>query len=102
MDGRTLPRSALARPRPRRARPLPGHPDHWRSQAWWPWTRRALSFLFFTAVIALLVRYGRNIDWDDVLESVRDTPRPALLVAAAVAASSHLMYSCFDLIGRRY
>ena len=96
MGSRTLPRNALVKPRPRRA------PGHWRSRAWWPWTRRALSLLFFAAVVALLVRYGRNIDWGDVLDSLRNTPQPALLLAAGLAATSHLLYSCFDLIGRRY
>jgi uncharacterized membrane protein YbhN (UPF0104 family) len=61
-----------------------------------------LSLLFFAAVVALLVRYGRNIDWADVLESLRGTPLPALLLATGLAATSHLLYSCFDLIGRRY
>jgi uncharacterized membrane protein YbhN (UPF0104 family) len=101
MDSRTLPRNALVRPRARN-RPAPGHADHWRSKAWWPWTRRALSLLFFAAVVVLLVRYGRHIDWGDVIQSLRDTPRPALLAAIGLAAASHLLYSCFDLIGRRY
>ena len=53
-------------------------------------------------MLALLIRYARNIDWEDVLDSVLTTPAPALAVAIALAASSHLLYSCFDLIGRRY
>ncbi|MDB5883795.1 MAG: hypothetical protein JWP43_3673 [Ramlibacter sp.] len=99
MGSRTLPRTALVKPRPR-ARPGDAH--HWRSQAWWPWMRRGLSLLFFAAVVLLLVQYGRHIDWDDVLDSLRNTPRPALLAAIALAAASHLLYSCYDLIGRRY
>ena len=102
MGSRTLPRTALVKPRSRRVRPAPGGADHWRSQAWWPWTRRLASLLFFAAVVLLLVQYGRHIDWDDVLDSLRDTPRPALLKAIGLAAASHLLYSCFDLIGRRY
>ena len=100
MGSRTLPRNALVRPRPRRG--AQGERDHWRSQAWWPWTKRVLSILFFVAVAWLLVRYARNVDWQDVLDSVLETPRPALLAAVALAAASHLLYSCFDLIGRRY
>jgi uncharacterized membrane protein YbhN (UPF0104 family) len=100
MDSRTLPHQQMDQP-PRR-RPAPGDADHWRSRPWWHWTRRLLSLLFFAAVVALLVRYGRNVDWDDVLDSVRNTPRPALLLAIVLAATSHLLYSCFDLIGRRY
>jgi uncharacterized membrane protein YbhN (UPF0104 family) len=75
--------------------PLHPHP-------WWAWTKRALSVLFFVAVAALLVRYARNIDWDDVWASVVNTPAPALAAAVVLAAGSHLLYSCFDLIGRRY
>jgi uncharacterized membrane protein YbhN (UPF0104 family) len=96
LNSRTLPRNALVRGRPRRATPHP-HPH-----PWWTWTKHGLTLLFFAAVAWLLVRYARTIDWDDVLDSVRNTPPAALLVAAALAAASHLLYSCFDLIGRRY
>jgi glycosyltransferase 2 family protein len=97
---RTLPRNALVKPRPRRAAPSQSvqadpHPV-------WHWIKRALSLLFFAAVIVLLVHYARNIDWDDVLDSVRNTPAPVLLAAILLAGTSHLLYSCFDLIGRRY
>jgi uncharacterized membrane protein YbhN (UPF0104 family) len=98
---RDLPRNALVKPR-RRARPARGHADHWMSSTWWPWTRRALTLLFFAAVAALLARYASHLDWDEVLESVRGTPQPVLMQALALAAASHLLYSCFDLIGRRY
>ena len=98
----SLPRSALAKPRRKRARVEPGHPQHWRSQAWWPWAKRALSLAFFAAVAWLLVRYAGHIDWNEVLDSVRDTPGPVLLLAVLLAGASHLLYSCFDLIGRRY
>ncbi len=105
MGTRTLPRNALVKPRPRRAAPptnavpfgLPLRPH-----PWWTWTKRGLSLLFFAAVVWLLVRYARTIDWDDVLDSVRNTPPPALAAAIVLAAGSHLLYSCFDLIGRRY
>jgi glycosyltransferase 2 family protein len=95
----TLPRNALVKPRPRRAatrRPAHGH------RPWWRFMKRMLSLLFFAAVALLLVRYARNIDWSDVLGSVRNTPGPALLIAALLAATSHSLYSCFDLFGRRY
>ena len=87
MSSRTLPRNAMVAPRPR---------------PWWPWLRRLLTVLFFTAVAALLVRYARTVDWDDVLDSLRNLPRPALLAAIGFALASHLLYSCFDLVGRHY
>ncbi|MEO7392228.1 MAG: lysylphosphatidylglycerol synthase domain-containing protein [Ramlibacter sp.] len=96
MVSRTLPRNALVKPGPRAAASPVASPP------WWPWAKRALSLLFFLAVAWLLVRYARHIDWDDVLDSVRNTPAPALAAAVLLAAASHLLYSCFDLIGRRY
>jgi uncharacterized membrane protein YbhN (UPF0104 family) len=99
VESRTLPRTALAKPRPRRAHEPA---QQRRSHPWWPWAKRALTLLFFGLVAALLVRYGRNVDWDDVLESLRSLPLPALTVAIGLAVASHLLYSCFDLIGRRY
>jgi len=89
-------------PRAPREAPPKADTSHVHAHPWWPWTKRIVSVLFFAAVVALLVRYGRNVDWDDVVDSIRNTPRPALLVAALLALSSHLLYSCFDLIGRRY
>jgi uncharacterized membrane protein YbhN (UPF0104 family) len=83
-------------------KPEPGHPDHWRSRLAWRWTVRVLSFAFFAAVIWLLVQYTRHIKWDEVLESIQETPLPVLVQALILAAASHLLYSCFDLIGRRY
>ncbi|MES2785403.1 MAG: lysylphosphatidylglycerol synthase domain-containing protein [Pseudomonadota bacterium] len=74
----------------------------WRDQPWWNWAKRILSLVFFGAVIALLVRYGRTVDWDDVLASLRSTPVPILMLAVGLAALSHLLYSCFDLLGKRY
>jgi glycosyltransferase 2 family protein len=99
MDTRTLARHPLAHPpRPH----VQAERRHWRTHGWWTWAKRVFSFVFFAAVAALLVRYATHIDWEDVLDSVTSMSGPALLAAAALAASSHLLYSCFDLIGRRY
>jgi hypothetical protein len=102
MGSGTLPRTQLAKPRPRRAAPAPRTAPGSHRRGWWSWTQRIASWLFFLAVLALLIRYARNIDWEDVLDSVLTTPAPALAVAIGIAATSHLLYSCFDLIGRRY
>lgn len=96
---RILPRNGIAGAGQRP--PAPGH-HRLRDRAWWPWFKRALTLLFFIAVAVLLVRYARNVDWQDVFESVRSLPAPALLLAVALAATSHLLYSCFDLLGRHY
>jgi hypothetical protein len=95
-----LPRNALVKPRRKHARS--GHPDHWTARLWWSWTKRALTFAFFVTVAWLLARYASHIDWHEVVESIRETPSPVLTQALLLAAASHLLYSCFDLIGRRY
>jgi glycosyltransferase 2 family protein len=73
-----------------------------RDKAWWPWAKRILSFAFMALVIGLLVKYARTVDWGEVKQSVLELPRLVLLEAAVLCAASHLLMSCFDLIGRRY
>jgi hypothetical protein len=96
MPMRDLPRNALVKPRRKAAR-MAGRRDDW-----WPWVKRLLTLAFFAAVAWLLARYASHLNWDEVLESIRDTPQPVLAQALLLAAASHLLYSCFDLIGRRY
>lgn len=67
---------------------------------WWPWLRRALWLLFFGALASLLVQQARGIDWSEVAQALRGLPAGALLAAAALAGASHLLYACFDLLGR--
>lgn len=50
----------------------------------------------------MLWRYAQHVDWKEVWTSLTELPRPALLLAIGLAATSHLLYSCFDLLGRRY
>ena len=76
-------------------------PAHAPAAGGWPLVKRAAAWLFFAAVLALIVRQARTIDWSEVLDALRAIPRPALLAAAALAACSHLLYSTFDLLGRR-
>jgi uncharacterized membrane protein YbhN (UPF0104 family) len=69
---------------------------------WWPWTKRILTAAFFALVVGLLVKYARGVDWSEVKDSLLGLPRHVLLEAAALCALSHLLMSCFDLLGKRY
>ncbi len=71
-------------------------------KAWWPWLKRGATLVFFSLVAWLLVEHGRAIDWHAVFASLRAYPLPSLLGAAALAALSLTLYSCFDLLGRHY
>jgi uncharacterized membrane protein YbhN (UPF0104 family) len=68
----------------------------------WAWIKRGVGLAFLLLVVVMIVRYARNVDWDDVWASVRALPLPVIAQAAALAALSQVLYSCFDLFGRRY
>lgn len=68
---------------------------------YWPWLKRVGITLFFGLIAWLLVTEARRIDWSAVLQAGRQTPVQTLLLAAGVSAASHLLYSCFDLLGRQ-
>lgn len=69
---------------------------------WWPLAKRVLIVLFFSAVAWLIYRNAKEVDWREVFAVLRDYPNTILLLAAAVAASSHALYSTFDLLGRHW
>jgi len=69
------------------------HP-RWRG-AW-----RALSWAFLLLVCALVVRHALKTDWRAVGDALRQASGTDLLLAALLAAVSHLLYATFDLIGR--
>ncbi len=97
MNTRSLPRNALQGRE--RDGAQPGAPER---RHWWPMVRKVATGLFFAAVAALMWRYARTMDWNEVWDSLIETPAPALAIAIGLAVTSHLLYSCFDLIGRRY
>lgn len=80
----------------------PGPSRKLSDKPWWPWFKRGAAALFFIAVAMLLVSQARTIDWAEVLASLRRYPLRALAGALALALLSFTLYSCFDLLGRRY
>jgi glycosyltransferase 2 family protein len=72
------------------------------TKAWWPWLKRLLTLTFFALVAWLLVSQAQAIDWQQVLAALRNYPLTALTGAIGLMLASFTLYSCFDLIGRRY
>ncbi len=70
------------------------------SKRWWPWAKRMLTLAFFALVAYLLFSQAQTIEWDKVFANMRSLPPAVLLAAVALAAASHALYSCFDLLGR--
>lgn len=70
------------------------------SRPWWHWTKRLLKLCFLALIAYLLFKQARSIEWDKVAAAVYQRSVPALLAAAGLAAASHLLYACFDLMGK--
>lgn len=82
-----------------RAEVSPGrvlHPHGWRL------AKRGLTLGFVVLVSVLLVLLARKLDWQDILATLRQYQASTLLLATAVTALSYLLYSSFDVLGRRY
>ena len=69
---------------------------------WWLWLKRGATTVFFGLVAWLLISQARHIDWQEVLTSLQAYPLKAAGIAVLLAAASFTLYSCFDLLGRRY
>ena len=68
----------------------------------WRLAKKILTWLFFIAVIVLLVIYAQKVDWQEVWKVIRGYDRLALFSAIALVIVSYLIYGCYDLLGRAY
>lgn len=68
----------------------------------WKRSRKVLTWLFFIAVIVLLVVYARQVNWADVWDVVINYNRLAIFGSVALVVVSYLTYGLYDLIGRAY
>ncbi|MBI2727873.1 MAG: UPF0104 family protein [Polaromonas sp.] len=53
-------------------------------------------------VVALLAFQARSIEWHEVLTALENYPLSAAWSAVLLAITSFTLYSCFDLLGRKY
>ena len=58
----------------------------------WRLAKKVLTWLFFIAVVVLLVVYAKKVDWGDVWTVIRDYNRTALLSAVGLVIVSYLLY----------
>ena len=68
----------------------------------WRLAKKLLTWLFFIAVIVLLVVYAKKVDWEEVWKVIRDYNRVALLSAVGLVVVSYLIYGCYDLLALFY
>ncbi len=68
----------------------------------WRKAKKILTWLFFIAVIVLLVVYAQKVNWQEVWKVIRGYNRTALFSAVGLVIVSYLLYGCYDLLGRAY
>lgn len=73
-----------------------------RKRRWRRLAGRSIAVVFFVLVVALLADRARTIDWPAVGLALRSYQTPVLLQALLLTALGHLVFSAYDLIGRRY
>ena len=68
----------------------------------WRLAKKILTWLFFIAVVVLLVVYARKVNWEDVYKVITGYNRYVVLGAAGLVVVSYITYGLYDLIGRVY
>src|SRR5688572_4723195 len=68
----------------------------------WARVGRWIMAAFVVAVVVLLVRYARNVEWGEVAAAVGAYEAGTVVIAAALAALSFALYGSYDLAARAY
>ncbi|MFW3898437.1 lysylphosphatidylglycerol synthase domain-containing protein [Pseudomonas putida] len=68
----------------------------------WKRARQALTVLFFILVPVLLFMLLRNQDWGEVWHALTSYRPTVLLIALGFVVCSFVLFSSYDLLGRRY
>jgi len=68
----------------------------------WVWGKRILTAGFFVLVATLLFIAIKNIDWQEVKQVLMKYELKTLLLAGAVAATSLMIFSSYDLLARQF
>ncbi|MEH6564306.1 MAG: lysylphosphatidylglycerol synthase domain-containing protein [Halopseudomonas sp.] len=68
----------------------------------WKLARRLLTLAFFILVPTLLYFQMKDLDWAELLSSLRGFPPTTLALCVLVAIASYITYASYDLLGRLY
>ncbi|MFQ6573980.1 lysylphosphatidylglycerol synthase domain-containing protein [Pseudomonas sp. UM16] len=71
-------------------------------QRWLSWGKRLLTVLFLLLIPVLLYFLARNLDWNEVKQSLQAYSPLTLAVGLGLALCSFILFSCYDLLGRAY
>lgn len=71
-------------------------------KAWHAWGKRLLTVLFIVLIPVLLFTLARNLDWNEVRQSLAAYRPSTLVVGLGLALCSYLTFASYDLLARAY
>ncbi|KHL75812.1 membrane protein [Pseudomonas putida] len=71
-------------------------------KAWHTWGKRLLTLLFIVLIPALLYMLARNLDWNEVRQSLVAYKPSTLIIGLGLALCSYLTFASYDLLARAY
>ncbi|MDH2012573.1 lysylphosphatidylglycerol synthase domain-containing protein [Pseudomonas juntendi] len=69
---------------------------------WQTWAKRVLTVAFLILIPVLLYQLARNLDWNEVRQSLLAYKPGTLVVELAIAVCSYLTFASYDLLARAY
>nr|WP_314873107.1 lysylphosphatidylglycerol synthase domain-containing protein [uncultured Pseudomonas sp.] len=71
-------------------------------KTWLTWGKRLFTLLFMLMIPVLLYYLARNLDWNEVRQSLMAYKPGTLIVGLGLALCSYLVFASYDLLGRAY
>ena len=72
------------------------------NKRWQTWAKRLFTVLFLLLIPALLFMLARNLDWNEVRESLMAYKPSTLAIGLVLALASYLVFASYDLLARAY
>lgn len=69
---------------------------------WKTWGKRLLTVLFLVLIPVLLFTLARNLDWNEVRQSLLAYRPSTLALGLLLALCSYLVFASYDLLARAY
>lgn len=69
---------------------------------WHTWAKRLFTLLFLVLIPVLLFTLARNLDWNEVQQSLLAYKPGSLAIGLAMALCSFLIFASYDLLARSY
>lgn len=72
------------------------------ASAAWPWLARLLTVAIIIVAGGLLFNLSRKLDWNEVFHAAGEIGGSTLAAAAALVCAGYVVYSCYDLLARKF